>query len=101
MDQLDELLAENFTCRRCRTPRETRRRRTRLESLDTLEDEPQPAHVERLAMSGTGLSRLFEVQAYRYAFVSCPTCGYTEVYNLRTLEGRDDLGTFLEVLFAD
>jgi hypothetical protein len=59
------------------------------------------AHVERLSMSGTGLSRLFEVQAYRYAFVSCDNCGYTEVYDLRTLEGKDDLGTFLEVLFAD
>jgi hypothetical protein len=27
--------------------------------------------------------------------------GYTEVYNLRTLEGKDDLGTFLGILFAD
>ncbi len=25
----------------------------------------------------------------------------TEVYNLRTLEGKDDLGTFMEILFAD
>ena len=61
----------------------------------------QGAHSERLALSGTGLSRLFEVQAYRYAFVSCTSCGYTEVYDLRTLEGKDDLGTFLEILFAD
>jgi predicted nucleic-acid-binding Zn-ribbon protein len=44
---------------------------------------------------------LLEVQAYRYAFVSCTNCGYTEVYNLRILEGKDDLGTFLEILFAD
>jgi len=28
-------------------------------------------------------------------------CGYTEVYDLRILEGKDNLGTFLEVLFAD
>jgi predicted nucleic-acid-binding Zn-ribbon protein len=61
----------------------------------------QGAHSERLALSGTGLSRLFEVQAYRYAFVSCTNCAYTEVYDLRTLEGKDDLGTFLEILFAD
>lgn len=57
--------------------------------------------VEKLAMSGTGLSRLLEIQAHRYAFVSCPQCGYTEVFNLRTLEGRDDLGHFLEILFHD
>ncbi|OGO11668.1 MAG: hypothetical protein A2Y93_08175, partial [Chloroflexi bacterium RBG_13_68_17] len=59
------------------------------------------AKVERLAMSGTGISRLFEIQPYKYAFVSCQNCGYTEVYNLRTLEGRDDLGEILEILFAD
>ena len=77
---IDEALAQEFVCDRCGE---------------------QGAHVERLSMSGTGLSRLFEVQAYRYAFVSCDNCGYTEVYDLRTLEGKDDLGTFLEVLFAD
>lgn len=59
------------------------------------------AHAEKLAMSGTGLSRLFEVQPYRYAFVSCNNCGYTEIFNLQMLEGKDNLGTFLEVLFAD
>ncbi len=59
------------------------------------------AHVERLAMSGTGLSRLMEIQPYRYAFVSCNNCGYTEIYNLKTLEGKDNLGTLLDVLFAD
>lgn len=80
MAQLDELLANEFICAKCKH---------------------EGAHVERLAMSGTGLSRLFEVQGYRYAFVSCANCGYSEVYNLSTLEGKDDLGTFLEVLFAD
>jgi hypothetical protein len=32
--------------------------------------------------------------------LSCNNCGYTEVYNLQALEGKDDLGTFLEILFA-
>jgi len=59
------------------------------------------AVVQRLAMSGTGLSRLFEVQPYQYAFVSCRNCGYTEVYNLEILEGRDDMGAFLEILFSN
>ena len=58
-------------------------------------------HVERLAMSGTGISRLLEIQPYRYAYVSCINCGYTEIYNLKSLEGKDDLGTFLEVLFSN
>ena len=58
-------------------------------------------HVEHLAMSGTGLSRLFEIQAYRYAFVSCKNCGFTEIFNLNILKGKDNLGTIFEVIFAD
>lgn len=80
MSKAEDLLAREFVCSHCKE---------------------QGAHVERLSMSGTGISRLFEVQPYRYAFVSCQNCGYTEVYNLRMLEGKDDLGTFLDVLFAD
>ena len=78
--EVENVLAQEFTCPRCKHA---------------------GAHVERLAMSGTGLSRLLEIQAHRYAFVSCTNCGYTEVYNLRTLEGKDNLGTFLEVLFSN
>ena len=78
--KVDGMLAQEFVCARC---------------------EQQGAKVERLAMSGTGLSRFLEIQAHRYAFVSCEHCGYTEVYNLRTLEGKDVVGTFLEVLFMD
>ena len=59
------------------------------------------AHVEKLAMSGTGISRLFEIQTYRYAFASCHNCGFTEIYSLKTLEGKDDLGEVLEIIFAD
>ena len=80
VENVDQKLARAFVCARCGQ---------------------QGGHVERLSMSGTGLSRLFEVQAYRYAFVSCQNCGYTEVYNLRTLEGKDTLGSFLEILFMD
>ena len=80
MANVNELLAEKFVCSKC---------------------DQKGAHVEKLAMSGTGLSRLLEVQPYRYAFVSCTNCGFTEVFNLKMLEGRDNLGTFLEILFAD
>lgn len=80
MSKTEALLGTEFKCPRC---------------------EHHGAQSERLSMSGTGLSRLFEVQPYRYAFVSCNNCGYTEVYNLKILEGKDDIGTFLEILFAD
>jgi predicted nucleic-acid-binding Zn-ribbon protein len=57
--------------------------------------------AEELSMSGTGLSRLFEIQPYRYGFVSCTNCGFTEVFNLTILNGKDDLGTFLDILFSN
>jgi predicted nucleic-acid-binding Zn-ribbon protein len=80
MNDVEQQLGQAFVCAKCHQ---------------------HGAHVEKLAMSGTGISRLFEVQLYRYAFVSCHNCGYTEVYNLRTLEGKDNLGTILEILFSD
>ncbi len=80
MPKTVDLLAASFICRHCGE---------------------KGAHVERLAMSGTGITRMLEIQPYRYAFVSCMNCGYTEVFNLKTLEGKDNLGTFLEVLFSN
>ncbi len=80
MATIEEELAEAFVCGKC---------------------DQQGAEVQRLSMSGTGVSRLFDIQPYRYAFVSCANCGYTEVFNLKTLAGKDDLGLFLDILFAD
>jgi predicted nucleic-acid-binding Zn-ribbon protein len=74
------MLAEKFVCPRC---------------------DHKHVYVERLAMSGTGLSRFLEIQRHRYAFVSCTNCGYSEVFNLKVLEGKDNLGDFLEILFMD
>lgn len=78
--QLDYALSQQFKCPKCKA---------------------EGAHVERLAMAGTGISRFMEIQTYTYAFVSCFNCGYTEVYNLKMLEGRDDIGRILEILFMD
>lgn len=79
-NELDDHLSRKFVCPKC---------------------EERGAHVERLAMAGTGVSRFFEVQRYRYAFASCKNCGYTEVFNLNVIEGEDKLGTILEILTAD
>jgi uncharacterized protein len=76
----ESILAQEFVCARCHGA---------------------GAHVERLSMSGTGLSRFLEIQPHRYAFVSCKSCGYTEVFNLKVLQGKDDLGTFLDILFSN
>jgi len=78
--EAEKILGQEFICKHCGS---------------------EGAQVERLSMSGTGISRFLEIQPYLYAFVSCNSCGYTEVFNLKVLEGIDDLGTFLDVLFAN
>ena len=80
MSKIEQMLARSFHCQRC---------------------SHRGATARKLAMSGTGLSRLFEIQPYRYAFVSCTNCGHTEVFDLRVLDGKDNLGTVLEILFAN
>ncbi len=59
------------------------------------------ATVKSLAMTGTGISKLFDIQHNRYTFASCNNCGYTDVYNLDILKGRKDkVGNILDIIFA-
>ncbi|GAA0431439.1 zinc ribbon domain-containing protein [Lentibacillus halophilus] len=39
------------------------------------------AEQKEVAMSGTGLSKMFDVQNNQFLVVSCKNCGYTEFYN--------------------
>jgi predicted nucleic-acid-binding Zn-ribbon protein len=52
------------------------------------------ARVETLRLSGTWL----ETGRHRYVFASCRSCGYTETYDLRALQGRDS--AFFDMLFG-
>ncbi|QBS38656.1 hypothetical protein E1B22_11385 [Thermaerobacter sp. FW80] len=59
------------------------------------------ARVKEVAMTGAGLSKIFDIQHNHYLFVSCQNCGYTEVYDPRALAGkRGTLSTILDVLFG-
>ena len=59
------------------------------------------AIVKSLAMTGTGLSKLLDIQHNRYVFASCKNCGYSEVYNLDILKGsKDEAGNILDILFS-
>lgn len=64
---IDQILTQEFTCPKCKNV---------------------GAQVERLAMSGTGMSRFMDIQHHKYAFASCLACGYTEIYNLKILENK-------------
>jgi predicted nucleic-acid-binding Zn-ribbon protein len=76
---LEAILADAFVCERC---------------------QGSGAIVEKIAVSGVGASRFFDIQHHRYVFVSCDYCGHTTVFNLTVLEGKDDLGLFLDTLFS-
>ncbi|MGV8154836.1 MAG: zinc ribbon domain-containing protein [Alkaliphilus sp.] len=60
------------------------------------------AVTKPLAMTGTGLSKLFDIQMNKYLFVSCTSCSFTEVYNLHILEGRKNFEAMdiFDILFG-
>lgn len=58
------------------------------------------ARVKRIATSGSGLSRLFNLQHNRFVAVSCNRCGYTELYNPEILEGKNTGMDVLDFLFG-
>ncbi len=58
------------------------------------------ASTKRISTSGTGISKLLDIQHNQFIAVSCRNCGYTEVYNPEILEGKRHLGSILDVLFG-
>lgn len=58
--------------------------------------------AKEVAMTGTGFSKLFDVQHNHYLFVSCERCGYVEVYDPEILLDKKPgtLGTLLDILFG-
>lgn len=55
----------------------------------------QGALTKELSMSGAGVK---DVMHNRYLFVSCQSCGFTEVYNTKVL-GQNGVGTDILDLF--
>ena len=58
------------------------------------------ARVRRIATTGTGLSKLFDIQHNTFIVVSCENCGYTELFNPEILEGKAHFGTIMDILFG-
>jgi len=59
-------------------------------------------NVKEVAMTGTGLSKLLDIQHQHFLFVSCLNCGITEIYDPDVLRGTKSgqLGTIMDVLFG-
>ncbi|MDR7071709.1 zinc ribbon domain-containing protein [Fictibacillus barbaricus] len=57
--------------------------------------------TKELAMTGSGLSKLLDIQHNHFLFVSCAHCGYVEVYDPNVLEGKKgQLSSVLDILFG-
>lgn len=57
--------------------------------------------AKKVAMTGTGLSKIFDIQMNRFLAMSCLNCGYTEFYALDVIEKkRGTLGDVLDILFG-
>ncbi|ADB62221.1 Protein of unknown function DUF2082, nucleic- acid-binding, Zn-ribbon domain protein [Haloterrigena turkmenica DSM 5511] len=47
--------------------------------------------IDEIATSGTGLSKLFDIQNRQFMVVSCTNCGYSELYRGQSTGNMVDL----------
>jgi predicted nucleic-acid-binding Zn-ribbon protein len=75
---LDEQIGSRFRCSKCKH---------------------HGGEVKRIAATGSGISKLLDIQHNQFLAVSCKNCGFTEFYNPDMLGDRRKLGTILDILF--
>ena len=54
----------------------------------------QDAGKKEVAMTGTGLSKMFDVQNNQFIVVFCKNCGYSEFYNKNASKASNILDFF-------
>lgn len=59
-----------------------------MESYECRKCGHDQCHVKEVAMTGTGLSKLFDIQYNHYLFVSCLQCGSVDIYDPNVLKAR-------------
>ncbi|WP_018922645.1 zinc ribbon domain-containing protein [Salsuginibacillus kocurii] len=52
------------------------------------------AETKEIATTGTGLSKMFDVQHNRFIVVFCKNCGYSEFYNRETTTASNVIDFF-------
>lgn len=100
----------NALCEECRAKKEAelanKRREAYLKTLDGQMSErfvcckcsSKGAHVDRIATTGGGVSRILDLQCHNFLVASCRKCGYTEMYNLDLIEAGGDSWVILDLL---
>ena len=77
--KIDDEIASRFTCSKCQS---------------------HGANVKRFAATGTGISKLLDIQHNRFIAASCRRCGFTEIYNPEAFEGPKHGVDILDVIFG-
>ena len=75
---IDDELARRFVCCKCKAT---------------------GAVTKRFAATGTGLSRLIDLQHHVFIAVSCKGCGYTDLFDLQVLEGKSNAEAIIDAIF--
>ncbi|MFD2627238.1 zinc ribbon domain-containing protein [Oceanobacillus kapialis] len=52
------------------------------------------ADSKEVAMTGTGLSKMFDMQHNQFLVVYCKNCGYSEFYNKKSSKGSNVIDLF-------
>lgn len=78
---LEEQISHQFKCSKCKH---------------------EECRIKEVAMTGTGLSKMFDIQHHHFLFVSCENCGFVEMYDPNVLHSKSkgSLGTILDILFG-
>jgi predicted nucleic-acid-binding Zn-ribbon protein len=79
MPDVEQQLRQHFRCEKC---------------------DDREAEVKRISASGTGLSKMLDIQHNHFVIVVCQQCGHAEMYDESVLEGRSDLGNVMDVFFG-
>lgn len=80
-DPIEEVIAHRFRCAKCGGT---------------------SSSIQEVAMTGTGLSKLLDIQHHHYLFVSCTDCGFVEIYDPNILRGKKsgEFGSTLDFFFG-
>ena len=76
---LEDRLRSSFSCSKC---------------------DHQEAVTKRISVTGSGLSKMMDIQHNNFIALTCTKCGYTEFYDPAVLGGNQQLGTILDILFG-
>ncbi|GIP43413.1 hypothetical protein J45TS6_18720 [Paenibacillus sp. J45TS6] len=52
------------------------------------------ADTKEVAMTGTGLSKMFDIQNNQFIVVYCKNCGYSEFYNKKSSKASNIIDFF-------